>query len=243
MFYQTSFSNFTEQELSITDIQFSHPLYQNVFEKNVTNFQYPTTRVNYEVKSKAPTILSYQNQSPFLSGLNNFYCFSAPLSPDYSNFTASPLIVPTLYNMGAQSLKIAELYHLIGTPSIYDVPISLDQDQVLRIVQKDEQFIPQQQSFGSKVRLSFDAEINNDGIYTLLNEQQTHGHIAFNFSRTESQLNYPNLNYLNEATVSESIPELFSSLEKDNSVEELWKWFVILALSLLLIEILIQKLL
>jgi hypothetical protein len=43
---------------NVTAISFAHPLYQGVFEKKIDNFQYPTTKSNFILKSSNPAILS-----------------------------------------------------------------------------------------------------------------------------------------------------------------------------------------
>ena len=65
--------------------------------------------------------------------------------------------------------------------------------------------------------------------------------ISFNYTRSESELNYLNVGQLNATSRATSIVSLFEKMEKDNTVTELWKWFVILAILFLLVEILIQK--
>ena len=58
-------------EKMITKINFSHPLFSSVFEKKVTNFQYPKTKVSFEISNSAPMVLGYSDQSAFLSAIQN----------------------------------------------------------------------------------------------------------------------------------------------------------------------------
>jgi hypothetical protein len=50
-----------------------------------------------------------------------------------------------------------------------------------------------------------------------------------------------NLDRINATSKAASITSLFDTLKKDNRITALWKWFVILALLFLTLEILIQK--
>ena len=52
------FANFQNQEKKITKINFSNPLFSNVFEKKITNFQYPNTKQSFVIKSTL-IIISY----------------------------------------------------------------------------------------------------------------------------------------------------------------------------------------
>ncbi|PKB00353.1 putative membrane protein (TIGR02226 family) [Flavobacteriaceae bacterium MAR_2009_75] len=228
-------------EKKITDISFAHPLYENVFEKNITNFQYPKTTKHYAIQATAPSALSFQDQSPFLVSGANFHFFTAPISGDFSNFRNSPLIVPTFYNMAVNSLKTPQLYNVLGKSTTVDVPVQLSNDAILKIAKKDYELIPQQQSLTNKVSLTFNDEIDVDGIFDIIDQDHVLNQISFNFDRTESNLNYLNFNKITTSTHSGSIATLFESMEKNNRVTELWKWFIILALILLMVEILIQK--
>jgi hypothetical protein len=49
------------------------------------------------------------------------------------------------------------------------------------------------------------------------------------------------LDTLNSNTTLNNLTEVFETMEKDNRVTELWKWFAIFALLLMLAEVLIQK--
>ncbi|WKX75712.1 hypothetical protein [Zobellia laminariae] len=237
----TTFLQKVRDEREITNISFSHPLYQNVFEKNVTNFQYPKTSEFYKIKTGAPTVLAFQGNEPFLVGGKSFFLFTTSLSIQNSNFINSPLVVPTFYNMAVGSLKLAPLYSVLGQPVSIDVPTSLAQDDILKLKKEDYEFIPQQQSLSNKVSLSFNESLQEDGSYAVLQNEKPIKNISFNYNRKESNLSYLNVTEQKMASTSTSISSLFESIEKDNSVTELWKWFVILALALLFIEVLIQK--
>lgn len=229
----------TTQE--ITTINFDHPLYTNVFDKKIDNFQYPEVSSYYQIDSNQSSILSYASSESFLQGKKGFYFFTSPLSGSFSNFKNSPLIVPTLYNMGVESLKKEELYYTIGENKSVAIPVQSTKDDVLKIVSNENEYIPQQQSFTSKVVLSFNEVPTEDGLFAVKQKDKIFKHLSFNYPRTESNLVYWDLGNFKEINASTSISNLFETLEKDDSVNELWKWFVILALLFVLIEIGIQK--
>lgn len=239
--FATSYGAQINQERSITDITFSHPIYQNVFEKKVVNFQYPKVSQYYRVKTTAPSILSFQDKNPFLFGANNFFAFTASLSSENSNFKNSPLIVPTFYNIGVNSLKLPQLYHTLEKESKIDVPIKLTKDNILKAKRGDYEFIPQQESFANKVSLSFFDSPVEDGIYALMNGELPLRNLSFNYTRDESELVYTDPTSLDATHTNESISEFFERMQKDSSIKELWKWFVILALFFMGMEVLIQK--
>ena len=237
----TSITQQVGSDRNITKINFSHALYRNVFEKNVTNFQYPKVEEYYRIKTTQPKALSLQDNEPFLVGSNGKYLFTGAINTVNSNFKNSPLIVPTFYNMGVTSLKLNELYQGMEAGNDIDVPIRLAKDEILKVSKPGYEFIPLQRSLANKVTLSFQDSNMPDGIYEILNDDKVLKNISFNYPRDESQLNYIDLATIDAQSRQTSLTSLFDDMQKDNAINELWKWFVILALLFLLVEILIQK--
>ena len=143
--------------------------------------------------------------------------------------------------MGVNSLKLPELYHSLGSTAKIDIPIQLAEDRILKVAKDGLEFIPQQKSFVNKVSLSFYENPKIDGLYRIINNEVAHKYLSFNYTRAESQLNYLDINSLKGIRVDDSIHSLFEHMQNDNAINHLWKWFVILALLFMLIEVLIQK--
>ena len=240
-FSNSNFVAAIAEERKISQISFGHPLFKNVFNKEVSNFQYPFVNAYYKTTSTLPKILSYQNGEPFLIGLNGLYLFTAPISLENSNFINSPLIVPTFFNMGMSSLKMPRLYEMVGNKITLDIPISLGKDQILKVSNESLEFIPYQQSYGNKTTLTFDDFPKSAGIYSITHLGKNIKNISFNLPREESKLDYMDNSDLQGNIINNDVSALFQTIQKDNSINELWKWFVILALAFILIEVLIQK--
>ena len=236
-----SFVEKVSTETKITQITFSHPLYENVFEKNIGNFQYPKVSEFFKINSNASKILGYQNGEPFLLSTNGIYLFTASIANQNSNFKQSPLIVPTFYKMGVNSLKRVGLYHTMGGQIRMDIAQKIAKDHILKVSKNGLDFIPQQRAHANKVSLTFNENPFEDGIYNILENGNILKKISFNYPRNESDLEFLDFNSIPAASKQSSIAALFQDLENDNSVTELWKWFVILAVLFILIEVLIIK--
>lgn len=239
----TQYAPSLEQEILIDKVLTDHPLFANVFEKSVNNFQYPKLKRYYPLTSTAPKALGLQNQQPFLLGKDNAYFFSASLSLENNNFRNSPLIVPTFYNMGMGSLKLGALYSTLGKETTIEIPVSLSKDNILKLVKENDQFIPQQLLLPKKVQLSFLENPVSDGIYQIKNEDDLLKNISFNYERKESELLYADLQGMPENRVHESVSRFFEETQRNNYIIEFWKWLAILALFFLLLETIFQKLL
>ncbi|MDT0621379.1 BatA domain-containing protein [Croceitalea vernalis] len=229
-------------EIPVSKINFDHPLFQNVFEKRVTNFDYPTVKSFFKTSKSGATIISFSNDQPFLQNFENTYIFTAPINIENSNFQASPLIVPTLYNIAAFSLKRSSLYLKMGVEHDIDIVTNLKKDNIITLHKDTKEFIPRQQSFANKIKLLFIDNPNEDGIYAVLNDSDTLQHLSFNYSRAESNLSYQDMSNLDITSFQNNISELFNELAEDNTITDYWKWFVIFALVFALLELLIQKL-
>ncbi|WP_297798898.1 BatA domain-containing protein [uncultured Polaribacter sp.] len=236
--------------LKITNINFNHPLFKNVFSKKVLNFQYPTTQSHYPISSKKSSkIVSFENNSSFISQIKDansrIYLFSSALNKNNSNFLNSPLIVPVFYNFGKLSFKHSKLYYYLGDKNYLDIEISLEKDEVLNISNSKSSFIPEQQTFQNKVNITTKEQPNNAGFYYIQRKKDTLQILAYNTPKEESILNFMDLNSLKEKNrnihISTSIANVFKDLNEKNEVHWLWKWFLALAIVSLLLEILILK--
>ncbi|KGL62889.1 BatA domain-containing protein [Polaribacter sp. Hel1_85] len=236
--------------LKITNINYTHPLFQNVFSKKVTNFQYPIVKNHYPISSKnASNIVSFENNTSFISQIknkeSNVYWISSSLDRKNSNFINSPLIVPVFYNFGKLSFKHPQLFYRVATENKIDIKTIIDKDKVLRIANSEISFIPLQQKFQDKVSIITKNQPLKSGLYSILKNNDTIQKLAYNYPKEESLLNFMDLNDLKKAnkniTVSSSISDIFQEINKKNEVHWLWKWFLALAIVSLLLEILILK--
>jgi hypothetical protein len=241
--YRTNFGNMLAIEKRITKINYAHPIYNNgVFEKQVSNFQYPKVNSFFNLSSSNLTaVLNFEDGKIFLGQSQNIYVFASALNDNNSSFKNSPLIVPTLYNIAKQSFKIPELYYTIGEENTFDVATKLQQDAVLSLVNNNINIIPKQQYFDNKVVVSTMENPTISDTYSIKNKNETVKNVSYNYNRNESNLIYNTLSNLNGITVSNSIGNIFDTIKSDTKVNALWKWFVIFALALLLIEMLILK--
>lgn len=242
-YYRCSFNDFVASKKNITTINYANPLYNNgVFEKQVKNFQYPKVNSFYNLDAKnASMVLAMEDGKVFLGASKNAFIFTAPLNDENSSFKNSPLIVPTFYNIAKQSFKIPELYFTIGKENTFDVATKMQQDAVLSLEKEGNSMIPKQQYFNTKVVVNTSDTPASAGTYAVVNKNETIQHVSYNFSRTESNLVYQDLSSLKHATVSDSISEIFDTIKSETKVNALWKWFVIFALALLIIEMCILK--
>ena len=230
-----------EQEKLISEIEYSHPLFRDVFEERVENFQYPRVQSYYRANSQGETILGYENGDAFLLRNENAFLFTAALNQENSDFQNAPLIVPTFFNFGNLALTPTPLYYVLGEPQEVDVEVSLEKDEILSLSSPGFSFIPLQRSFPNKVLISLEEEPGKPGHFEIMRDNSSLKNISFNVNRKESRMNYLDLESIEGAEVASSIPSAFQFVESQIEIDSLWKWFVIFALFFLLTEMLILK--
>ncbi len=229
------------QEKKITKIIFSHPLFKDVFEKEVANFQYPKVNSFYDISTNATSAIGFEDNQPFLLQKNKTYLFTAAINKENSNFQNSPLVVPTIYNMALQSLPLPRLYYSIGEQNSIAVPVKLGPDEILTIKDSTTQFIPLQQTKANFVLITTTDKPDKASNYQIGKENEFLENISYNYSRSESELQYLNPEDWEGVEVYSSVDDLFDSISEANSINSFWKWFAIFALLFLLFEMLILK--
>jgi len=242
-------TGFRSDSLKITGINFDHPLYSNVFSKKVDNFQYPSVTKSYQTNLSGNAIIRFENRAAFLQEIRNpyskIYWFSSPLSSEVTNFANSPLIVPTIYNIGQQSLEVSKPYYTLQEENSIEISKKVGKDEILTLSNETESFIPLQQSFANKVRLTTQDQPKEAGFYKIALKKDTLETVAFNITKEESLLSFYNASeFENEnpnVKVYDSIASLFTDINEKNEVRWLWKLFLVLAIVSLLVEIFILK--
>ncbi|MBA6155431.1 BatA domain-containing protein [Tenacibaculum sp. S7007] len=235
-----------KDSLKITEINYNHPLLKNVFDKKVRNFQYPFVKSSFITSfNNVSTIVSFENKQGFIKqrklANSSFYWVAAPLNKENSNFTNSPLIVPIFYNIGKQSLQLSKLYYTVGQQNTIDIDTQIQKDEILTITNNETSFIPLQQTFQNKVSITTSNQPLKAGFYQVKQDDEILKNIAFNYSKNESSLNFLDVSNLDNTSISTSVKNTLESINNENKIQWLWKWFLALAIVSLLLEILILK--
>jgi len=245
IFGNIQFKSLENKEKLIIKINFNHPLFSGVFENKINNFQYPKTKTSFIIEVSNPAVLYYEDQTAFLTSLSNpissVYVFAAPINLENSNFQQSPLIVPTFYKMGINNQNNGVNALTIGNNNPFLVDATMSKDEILKVKNNAETFIPVQQILNDKVKLTFNdfpVQAGNFGIY---NQKERLQNISFNYNRTESDLAQANEDVLSDYKTIDSIETVFDTLQTDRTDSQIWKWFVIFALLFLVTEMAIIR--
>lgn len=231
-------NSISKERKKITEINYQHPIYKNVFTKEVTNFQYPSVKESFVVNSKN-WILNFEDQTPFLIKKDNLYLFTSALNENVSNFKSSPIIVPTFYNMLGENNNFRIPEYEIGKNNDIIVPINTSAEEVLKITNNENEFIPLQRQFKNYVQLTTYNEPKKAGNYLVKNGKTTIQSISYNYNREENKYNA--YTFSDEMVINASLKRSIENNIQANHSTDLWKWFITFALLFLLVEIILLK--
>jgi hypothetical protein len=231
---------YNEVSKKITDINFNHPLFKGVFNKRISNFQYPNVTSVLKSTNAIDPILKYDDGSSFLYKSNHTYVFTTSLNLENSNFQNSPLIVPVMFNMARNALPISQLYYNLDSSNAIAVTTTVNQDEIISLSNDTFEIIPRQQAYDNYVLINTGEEFSTAGNYNVNSKGQKIAALSFNANRKENLLSYYSDADLG-ANLSASIDDLLYKLSEEENILSLWKYFVMGALFFLICELLILK--
>ncbi|MEI8045956.1 MAG: BatA domain-containing protein [Bacteroidota bacterium] len=243
-------------------------LFRDVFEKQqgkqtlAANTDMPDVKKHYPIVFTSAMLtvplMSMLNGREFLtltsSGLGQVLQFTSPMDPAFTNFPQQALFVPVLYNTALISHPSHSLYSIINDNKVIRVGTELpsgDKVNKIKSLQGDFEMIPQISNAGNMVNIFVGNQIPMAGNFELLNEKNVITALAFNYNRGESDLACNTVSdleslldktHLNSFTVLKTGQKpLNEVIAQINSGTQLWRYFIWLALLLLLTEILLIR--
>ncbi len=256
------FSALDTQKLSINKIDLQDKIYKNSFERIKRNSIFPYVKSHYKIdKSRffnIRNLLELEDGDVLLYnkkiGLGTIYVFSSNIGRKQSDFMINPLSVPTFYNIPIFSNTYKIPYYIIGQNRIIEYKnIRVIEALKLENTVTGFTFFPQIRKitpdFIKFVLSNIDLKAGNYNIYSGNNKI---GLVSFNYSRTESDLQYLSHKKFEKELEKYKLKnwKIYNSkgLNLQNKIRNAdkgkyyWKFFIILALIFILLEILTIKL-
>lgn len=143
--------------------------------------------------------------------------------------------------MGQNQGKTGINAYTIGENENLILETILAKDEVISVKNNDYSFIPMQQILNAKCKLSFGDYPEKAGNYEVTKGNESLKKISFNYPRTESDLTQVSTANFENFTKVNTINTVLNDIASERTSNEIWKWFIIATLLLLLTELLIQK--
>ncbi|MGZ3898723.1 MAG: BatA domain-containing protein [Bacteroidia bacterium] len=243
-------------------IETANKFYTGVFEKMEERINLPVITKHFKVSAGSRTnfesILSLQNSEPLL-GVNKFnngliYLSTAPFSPDGGNISKHALFVPTVYRICFNSLKSTQLFYEVNSNSVLTLKNETgnnDQPPHIKEINKKADIIPEIHTVNNNILLYTRGQVTLPGFYEVVKNSAAVFPLAFNYSRKESNLAcYPideiqkvidTKGYRNIHLLNNTGEDISRQILEDAEGKKLWKLFILLALTFVLIEILLLR--
>lgn len=254
-------SAFDTASVTISEINYSHPLYREVFKKQEKDADLPAIKGYFvfseRMQASDNALLKFRNGKNALStysfGNGTVYTFSFQLDAANFNFVRHVLFVPTVYNMVLNSGGLQKYAY----PTDNDEPVILTTTQnpgELKIInlQTSDEFLTSVRAAGStKKQLVLDELPKEAGHYLVKDGDQVLQSISYNYPRKESATEFYTIDELQQLIESgdfkqfqliESTGTDFSETLQDlNNGKQLWKHFILLAILFLMCEMAIIR--
>jgi hypothetical protein len=261
-FQLPSLLNLDTSSLKTDKIETANKFYTGVFEKMDERINLPIVTKHYKTskasRSNFETILSLQNGDALL-GLNrlgngSLYLFSAPLNSNSGNFGKHALFVPTIYRICFNSLKASQLFYEVHSNAVIslknDAVTSEQPPHIIEINNKAD-IIPEIHQVNNSTQLYTRSQITAPGFYQVVKNNTPVLPLAFNYSRKESDLSCYTADELQKIIVDKGWKnfkvlentgeDISGDIMQEAQGKKLWKLFIILALSFILLEILLLR--
>ena len=245
---------FVSTGLKIDQINFKDPFFKGVFEKENKNLNLPSVTKSYSSRNlkqeTAFPLISFRNGAPLLlKSKENAYLFLSSLNTDFGNFIGNALFPTILLRAGELSTQNYPLFALIGEENRIAVLDPILNDQALKLIGNNNEFIPIIQKIGNQNFISISGmeaiEKLKAGNFSIQTDDEI-GLLALNYSRKESELDYKNEKEILDAFKNKGISNCqYEKIENGQSsanIEvdkpyEYWKLFLVLGLFFITSEI------
>ncbi|HEU4716398.1 MAG TPA: BatA and WFA domain-containing protein [Bacteroidia bacterium] len=243
----------------VDQLNYSHPLYQGVFEKQAGNIDLPTVYHHYKISflshSTEEELMRLRNGDVFAgsfhSGKGNVYLSSVPLTDSWSNFPRHAIFVPTLMQAALFSQPQNELFYTIGSDDPIDIgDVGVVGENVFHLSDPSKNFdiIPAHSVRDGHTLIDVHRQVKEPGNYFVNLGKDLVTGISFDFNRKESDLTtidpekaMTEAGLKNFSMILNANKGLTAALTETDYGIRLWKMCVWLVLLFLLCEALLVR--
>lgn len=234
--------------------------FDDIFVKLPENAQLPEVKKHraFTIKGNVQTIISLQNGDPLLMmsnyGKGRVFVMTTSLQDDYSDIADHALFVPLMYKMAFLGGNVSELSYTLGPDKVLNInDISINVDDRISMKSDDDlyEMYPLVENRGGINYLYFFEDLPSAGFYDIYKNEDYISTVAWNDNRKESQMSFYDKDEVQKLFVDNKINILaaldYDDIQSENVADvivkesKIWKFFVIIALVALLIEILILR--
>jgi Aerotolerance regulator N-terminal/CARDB len=247
--------------LPLAEPQRKSPFFTDIFELHTSQdmTQMPMASAVWQWQVVGEKLLSFRSGQTYLSssisGKGFVYMVASPLEPTFGEFARNALFVPTMYKIGALSVRQEPLAYRFSQ-GLFSVELTNTPtpNTIFKLKQGKIEVVPTQRINGSQLLIEIpkaNDQLLEAGYYELVTDGKTEKVLAFNHDNIESVMTFYTPDELRTLFSNQKNIKVFDRLDEGDFVKAfqseyvgkaLWKYFLIAALVFLLIEIALIRL-
>ncbi|MDL2251387.1 BatA domain-containing protein [Odoribacter sp. OttesenSCG-928-J03] len=246
-----------DTNMYIADIEYQASLFKNAFEKEEKNTVLPFASTFYPLTNNRNTdiLLKDKRNNTVLAsqafGQGKVYISAFDFAPENGDMVYHPLFVPLMVNMSYNIQSALNTSWFLGSNKPVSISGKKITDNSRLLIRKEDgtfEFIPEiRKDFNGNYALMNPYNIQDAGIYEVMQDNKVIDILAFNYDRKESELVYCDEKELQKQFPTAKVENIKTTLINRNSelVKEIvfqdknkylsW-WFILLAAITLLAE-------
>ena len=257
-----SFSEADTVKTRVASLKKESPFFSETVSKVPENASLPSVGFHYpyhySIRSGVESLSAMINGDDFFvmkkAGKGRLFVLTAPLDKAATDLMYNPLFVTILYGVSVFSDETGKLFYIIGRDEKIRLNVSLNKKDAiftLKLKDSDYSFIPGQQQTGNGMFIMPYDEISRAGFYEGVYDDSVCFVLSFNYDHRESEMDFLNEKEMdsllkrsgvrNYRIYSGEINNIRKVINLERKGSELWKLFIILALSMLLAEVLLLR--
>lgn len=245
-------------QLALQKINDNDPFFAGVFEKKQERLNVPLLKKSYSVfgqaQSGATSLLILRSGQPlFLRSSDHAFLFTSALDPSFGSIVNQSLFPTILLRCAEYASKRFAEYAVLGKDVQIKVRANYQQEAPLLLKSPQTEFIVQYQSSPNLLRIQIGGSAALEKLkanhYELLSSNIL-AKLALNYNRSESELSYLEPTLLKQRFGEKGIKNCtFNQVSNGQSLQDIelesnttfWRFFLVLALSFLFIELALLK--
>jgi hypothetical protein len=263
-FFALNVPNYKELQtnaLKVGTINKESIYFKGALQKNISeNWEMPLVSHYYSFENKNipfEEIMRLENHAPFLTAFNfekgRVILSAVALNDFYGNAHKNAIFFIPLHNLGLlRQLKNPLSFFMCNNETV-TIPQKANGSEdifVLKSKSSGMEFIPEQRNMGNETQLFIHSQIQQAGFYEVTKGGTVFTTLAFNYQRDESNLEYYSEKELEKIAgisdgriivLSSHTKNLTQSISDTLSGVSLWRYFIIIALTGFLTEILLLR--
>lgn len=253
------YGEMVQRTMKVGSINMESVYFSDAVQKSNEKVSMPTLTRYFPIMSPAAAtasepVMMLEDGSPFLMvypcGQGRVMLSAVPLDDSFGDAHRNALFFVPLHNVAIMNVKQGRLYNTIGLDefaAVTNKSTSAEKVYTVKAQDKSLDFIPEQRLAGNEVMLYFHSQVEKAGLYDVYLDDVKITSLAFNYNRSESNLDYYDQDELKKMTdgqaklIDARLKDLSKNISDSFNGTPLWRYFVLFALLCIIAEICVLR--